>query len=266
MNIRRFRALHEAGASFAEIARECGCDWRTVHKYLDDRAPAVPPAGSPRAATQPRVITPLAAVVDGWLRAEIPLRAAGLDELLDDRLPVLLAMSDNGPQMTSHSTREFMAACAIMQRLGRPGTPHRPRRGSSRCSGMSKPNGPTSSASATRASSKPNSTAPSRSTTPSRLHVGIGYVTAGEEHHGRGDGIRQACGDGLARARAARIAYRQSNRTGQSNRTEEPDDREPHLAGYFHRRMLKESDTPQRRKKIRGSSHNNSRFLDVSEA
>ncbi len=25
--------------------------------------------------------------------------------------------------MTSHTTREFMAACAIMQRLGRPGTP-----------------------------------------------------------------------------------------------------------------------------------------------
>ena len=32
-------------------------------------------------------------------------------------------MSDNGPQMRSHTTREFMAACAIMQRFGRPGTP-----------------------------------------------------------------------------------------------------------------------------------------------
>ena len=29
----------------------------------------------------------------------------------------------NGPQMRSHSTKEFMAACAIMQRFGRPGTP-----------------------------------------------------------------------------------------------------------------------------------------------
>jgi putative transposase len=32
-------------------------------------------------------------------------------------------MSDNGPQMRSHTTREFMAACAIMQRFGRPSTP-----------------------------------------------------------------------------------------------------------------------------------------------
>ena len=30
MNIRRFRALHVAGATYAEIARECGVDWRTV--------------------------------------------------------------------------------------------------------------------------------------------------------------------------------------------------------------------------------------------
>jgi len=37
--------------------------------------------------------------------------------------PVLLAVSDNGPQMTSGSTREFMAMCAIAQHFGRPGTP-----------------------------------------------------------------------------------------------------------------------------------------------
>ena len=34
MNVRRFRALHAAGASYAEIARACGVDWRTVRKYL----------------------------------------------------------------------------------------------------------------------------------------------------------------------------------------------------------------------------------------
>ena len=33
------------------------------------------------------------------------------------------AVSDNGPQMTSGSTREFMALCAIAQHFGRPGTP-----------------------------------------------------------------------------------------------------------------------------------------------
>ena len=39
------------------------------------------------------------------------------------RRPILLAVSDNGPQMTSGSTREFMALCAIAQHFGRPGTP-----------------------------------------------------------------------------------------------------------------------------------------------
>jgi hypothetical protein len=32
MNIRRFRALHAAGATYAEIAAEVGRDWRTVKK------------------------------------------------------------------------------------------------------------------------------------------------------------------------------------------------------------------------------------------
>ena len=30
MNIRRFRALRAAGATYAEIARECEVDWRTA--------------------------------------------------------------------------------------------------------------------------------------------------------------------------------------------------------------------------------------------
>jgi putative transposase len=44
-------------------------------------------------------------------------------EINDDRRPLLLAMSDNGPQMTSGSTREFMVLCAIYQHFGRPDTP-----------------------------------------------------------------------------------------------------------------------------------------------
>jgi putative transposase len=47
-----------------------------------------------------------------------------LDLAVDDPArPILLALSDNGPQMTSGSTREFMALCAIHQHFGRPGTP-----------------------------------------------------------------------------------------------------------------------------------------------
>jgi hypothetical protein len=52
-------------------------------------------------------------------------RQDGLVDLTmdDPSRPVLLALSDNGPQMTSGSTREFMALCAIHQHFGRPGTP-----------------------------------------------------------------------------------------------------------------------------------------------
>jgi putative transposase len=67
---------------------------------------------------------------------------ADLDGPDADGVPVLIAMSDNGPQMRSHSTKEFMAACAIMQRFGRPGTPPT-RPGSSPCSGTSRPSGRT---------------------------------------------------------------------------------------------------------------------------
>jgi hypothetical protein len=41
----------------------------------------------------------------------------------DEHRPILLAVSDNGPQMTSGSTREFMALNAIAVHFGRPGTP-----------------------------------------------------------------------------------------------------------------------------------------------
>ena len=64
MNIRRFRALRAAGATYAEIARECEVDWRTVRKYLAEDAPSVPPAAPPRAGSQPKVITPFV----GWSR------------------------------------------------------------------------------------------------------------------------------------------------------------------------------------------------------
>src|SRR3954454_7558454 len=58
MNIRRFRVLHEAGASYAEIARECGCDWRTVRKYLAEDGVPVPPRAPSRVGTQPQGIAP----------------------------------------------------------------------------------------------------------------------------------------------------------------------------------------------------------------
>ncbi|NLA28169.1 MAG: transposase, partial [Propionibacterium sp.] len=41
-----------------------------------------------------------------------------------DELPVLLAVSDNGPQMRSSRTAEFMTITRIAQHFGRPGTPN----------------------------------------------------------------------------------------------------------------------------------------------
>ena len=38
-------------------------------------------------------------------------------------MPVLLAMSDNGPQMSSGANRQFMALCWLATHYGRPGTP-----------------------------------------------------------------------------------------------------------------------------------------------
>ncbi|MGH3517789.1 MAG: IS21 family transposase [Haloechinothrix sp.] len=82
MNIRRFRALFDAGASYAEIAAECGCDWRTVKKYLAPEAASAPPGGSPRAGTQPKVIAPFTEVIDAWLRTNIKLRGTVIHERL----------------------------------------------------------------------------------------------------------------------------------------------------------------------------------------
>lgn len=82
MNIRRYRALREAGASYAEIARECGVDWRTVRKYLAEDGVALPPRAPARAGTQPRKIAPFAGLVDAWLRRDITMRASVIHERL----------------------------------------------------------------------------------------------------------------------------------------------------------------------------------------
>jgi transposase len=85
MNIRRFRALRDAGATYAEIAAEVGCDWRTVKKYLAPDADKVPPRATSRRGTQARRIDPLVAVVEAWLRADVELRASVIHERLVDQ-------------------------------------------------------------------------------------------------------------------------------------------------------------------------------------
>ena len=82
MNIRRFRSLHAAGATYAEIARECGVDWRTVKKYLAEGATSVPPVGPPRVGTQPQVIGPFVELVESWLRSDLTLKGTVIHERL----------------------------------------------------------------------------------------------------------------------------------------------------------------------------------------
>jgi transposase InsO family protein len=135
---------------------------------------------------------------------------ADLDGPDADGVPVLIAMSDNGPQMRSHTTREFMAACAIMQRFGRPGTPT-DQAWIESLFGHVKGDWPhlekirdpgELALELNRVRLEYNTV---------RLHAGIGYVTPDDEHHGRGDALRQARRDGLAHARQARITYRRTS-------------------------------------------------------
>lgn len=82
MNLRRFRALHQAGATYKEIAQATGLDWRTVKKYLQQQTPVAPPRASSRKGSQPQVIAPYAEVVDAMLRADLTLKAATIHERL----------------------------------------------------------------------------------------------------------------------------------------------------------------------------------------
>lgn len=151
----------------------------------------------------------LADLLDHRLLAALREGSTDPDALDNDAVPVLLAMSDNGPQMRSHTTREFMAACAISRRFGRPGTPSDQAWIESMFSHikgewphLEKIRDPGElDAELARVRTEYNEV---------RLHAGIGYVTPDDEHYGRGDALRQARRDGLDAARLARLAYRQN--------------------------------------------------------
>ena len=81
MELRAFKALADAGATWAEIARETGYDWRTVKRYLSTDAPAAPPAPAKR-GPGPRKIDPYAHLVDAWLRRQPKLKASVIWERL----------------------------------------------------------------------------------------------------------------------------------------------------------------------------------------
>lgn len=125
--------------------------------------------------------------------------------------PILLAVSDNGPQMTSGSTREFMAMCAIAQHFGRPGTPTDQAWIESLFSHL-KGDWPHLDSITDPAMLRAELAKVRQEYNTVRLHAGIGYVTPDDEHEGRGEQIRSARRAGLHRARRRRIDYHRAQR------------------------------------------------------
>jgi transposase InsO family protein len=139
----------------------------------------------------------------------------------DDAWPVLLAVSDNGPQMTSGSTREFMALCAIAQHFGRPGTPT-DQAWIESLNGHIKADYPHLLAIRDPATLRAELAVVRDHYNGVRLHQGVGYVTPNDEHEGRGEAIRKARQAGLEQARLRRLAWHRQQRHDQL--TMNPDD------------------------------------------
>jgi putative transposase len=125
--------------------------------------------------------------------------------------PVLVAWSDNGAEMKSIDTRQFMALMAITQHHGRPGTPTDQAHIESfyshlkgdwpHLTGITDP--AALDAELARIRTEYNTV---------RLHAAIGYVTPDDEHHGRGPAIRRARHAGMRRARAERIKQNRASK------------------------------------------------------
>ena len=129
----------------------------------------------------------------------------------DDAAPILVAWSDNGPEMTCGDTRQFMALMAIAQHHGRPGTPTDQAHVESFFSHL-KGDWPhlldirdpaVLDAELARVRIEYNTV---------RLHAGIGYVTPSDEHHGRGPTIRRARAAGLKQAHDQRVEHNRKHR------------------------------------------------------
>jgi putative transposase len=140
------------------------------------------------------------------------------DADVDPIAPVLLAVSDNGPQMTSGSTREFMAMCAIAQHFGRPGTPTDQAWIESLFSHV-KADWPHLDKIRDPEVLRAELAAVRHDYNTVRLHAGIGYVTPDDEHQGRGPRIRAARKRGLRHARWARIIYHQTEKIKANRRS-----------------------------------------------
>jgi len=163
-------------------------------------------------STQVKVLFLNALDTEGLLDSlEWRLDQPGDVDLTEPEAPVLLAVSDNGPEMRSDETRAFMALVTIGQHFGRPSTPT-DQAWIESLWGHVKSENPhlltitepdVLAAELDRVRTHYNTV---------RLHEAVGYVTPNDEHEGRGDKIRQARRDGLHAADTARRAYHRAPR------------------------------------------------------
>jgi len=115
MELRAFKALAEAGATWAEIARESGYGWRTDKRYLTADAPAKRGPG-------PRKTDPYAYLIDAWLRRQPKLKPQPVGDLLrapgGGPAPVLAAPVT--PPDPAHIRARHGAAVRSGDRAGKP--------------------------------------------------------------------------------------------------------------------------------------------------
>lgn len=132
----------------------------------------------------------------------------------DGDRPLLLAISDNGPQMRSHSTKEFLAGIAIATQFGRPGVPQ-DQAWIETLFGHVKGEWPHLEQIRDGAELEAELERVQTHYNTVRLSAAVGYVTPDDEHEGRGEAIRQARRDGLTQARHDRISYRRTHKETQ---------------------------------------------------
>ena len=129
----------------------------------------------------------------------------------EGQVPLLLAVSDNGPQMRSHSTREFLAGVHIAQHFGRPHTPT-DQAWIETLFGHVKGEWPHLEKIVDPGELEAELDRVRIQYNGIRLHASIGYVTPDDEHEGRGDAIRKARRDGLEQARQERLDHHRRSR------------------------------------------------------
>ncbi len=150
---------------------------------LTSSRPKRPPRRSPIVFTD-------ALAAEGSVQAEA--RADGLvDPSVDDPAPSCWPCRDKGPQMTSGSTREFMALCAIACHFGRPGTPS-DHAWIESLFGHVKTKNPHLLAISDPAVLRAELAVVRSHCNGMRLHSGMGYVCLDAEHEGKGQTIRKA--------------------------------------------------------------------------